>query len=61
MGFMIWTLVERDRWARRVDFGGPSGPAVPPIANSKVQFSKGVGITCFYDLPLLNGSGYSIN
>jgi len=32
MGFMIWTVVGRDRWARRVGFGGPSGPALPPIA-----------------------------
>ena len=32
MGFMILTMVGRDRWARRVGFGGPSGPALPPIA-----------------------------
>jgi hypothetical protein len=31
--------------ARRVGFGGPSGPALPSIANSKVQYSKDVGIS----------------
>ena len=45
MGFVIWTLVGRDRWARRVGFGGPSGPALPPLANSLVQYSADVGIT----------------
>jgi len=31
MDFMILTMVGRDRWAHRVGFGGPSGPALPRI------------------------------
>jgi len=44
IGFMIWIVVGRDRWARRVGFGGPSGPALPPLAKSIVQYSTDVGI-----------------
>jgi len=40
MGFMIWTVVGRDRWARRVGFGGPSGRApLPVLIKSIVQYS----------------------
>jgi len=44
-GFVIWTVVGRDRWARRVGFGGPSGPCLPRIANSIVQYSTDVGFS----------------
>jgi hypothetical protein len=44
IGFMTWTVVGRDRWARRVSFVRPSGPALPPIANPIVQYLKDIGI-----------------
>jgi len=46
----------RDRWTRRVGFGGPSGPALPALAKAMVQSSTDIGILSFSQFGITFGA-----
>jgi hypothetical protein len=41
MGLNDLDFGSRDRWTRRIGFGGPSGSSLPLLITSKVQYING--------------------